>query len=59
VAGAHVVTPLFTGMTSGAEEGPTVRNDGTVAMTVPFCDQMLACTCAGANIGLFGDPTAR
>lgn len=25
VVGTHVVTPLFTGTTSGADEGPTVR----------------------------------
>ena len=59
VAGTHVVTPVLTGTIIGAEDGPTVRNDGATAMTVPFCEQMVAWTCAGTSIGAFGDPTAR
>ncbi len=59
VVGTHVVTPLLTGTIKGAEEGPTVRNDGTTATTVPFCEQMVAWACAGTNIGAVGDPTAR
>ena len=42
VVGTHVVTPLLTGTIMGAEDGPTVRNDGATAMTVPFCEQIVA-----------------
>jgi len=59
VVGTQVVTPLLTGTIMGAEDGPTVRNDGATAMTVPFCEHTVAWTCAGTNIGALGDPTAR
>lgn len=36
VVGTHVFTPVLTGTIRGAEEGPTVRKDGTTAMTLPF-----------------------
>jgi hypothetical protein len=36
VVGTHVVTPVLTGTIKGAEDGPTVRKDGTTAITLPF-----------------------
>ena len=59
VVGTHVVTPVLTGTITGAEGAPTDRNDGATVMTVPFCEQTVACTCAGTMIGALGDPTAR
>src|SRR5207253_4489284 len=59
VAGTQVRTFVWTGMIIGAEAGPTVVKEGRTETMVPFCEQMVACTCAGTSMGAPWGPTAR